>query len=85
MPKKGRRAPKKRRMTREEARAYVARWKLVNQAEIEELRATPTVVKLRQLAALMASVDELGLREALSEGEAEVRERWRRLREAYGC
>jgi hypothetical protein len=42
-----------------------------------------TAVKFRQLAALRASVDQLAWSEALAAEEAEVRERWRRLREAY--
>ena len=72
-----------RRLTPAEARAFVERWRLVNAAERDELRATPVAVKFRQLAALMASVDQLGWSDALAEEEAEVRERWRRLREAY--
>jgi hypothetical protein len=38
-----------------DALAYLARWQLVRQAEIAELRRTPMDIKLRQLAALMAS------------------------------
>ena len=72
------------RMTKEDADAFRARWKLVNHAEREELRATPVEVKFRQLAALMASVEQLGWTQALAEEEAEVRERWNRLRKAYG-
>jgi hypothetical protein len=71
-----------RRLTPAEARAFVERWRLVNTAERAELRATSMAVKLRQLAALMASADQLGWSEALAAEEAEVRERWRRLREA---
>ena len=70
-------------ITKAEGRAYLARWKLVNEAEIEELRSTPPEEKLRQLAALMASVEALGWSEPLQAGEAEVRERWRRLRKAW--
>ena len=40
-------------------------------------------LKFRQLAALMASAKQLGWNEALAEGEAEVRDRWMRLRKAY--
>lgn len=74
----------KRRLNPTEARAFRARWALVNAAEREELQATPPAVKLRQLAALMASVAQLGWTEALAAEEAEVRERWNRLRRAYG-
>lgn len=73
----------KRRLTRAEARGFAARWQRVHAAERDELRATPVAVKLRQLAALMASVDQLGWSEALAAGEEEVRERWQRLRKAY--
>ncbi len=65
-------------------REWQARWQLVNQAEIEELRQTPAHVKLRQLAALMASVDQMGWSEALEAENAAARERWKRLRQAYG-
>jgi hypothetical protein len=71
-------------MSREEALAFKARWRLVNEAEEEELRATPPAKKLRQLAALMASVQAMGWSEALREGEEEVRARWIKLRKAYG-
>lgn len=73
----------RRRLTRAEVRAFAARWQLVNAAARDELRATPPSVKLRQLAALMASGSQLGWSEALAEGVAEVRARWQRLREAY--
>ena len=70
-------------VSRAEAEAYRARWQLVNQAEIEELRNTPLEVKLRQLAALMASVNQMGWTEAMASEVDEVREKWRRLRAAY--
>jgi hypothetical protein len=57
---------------------------MVNDAEREELRATPPALKLRQLAALMASAAAFGWTEALAAEEQEVRERWQRLRKAYG-
>lgn len=69
--------------TKTEAREYRERWLRVNAAEIEELRRMSPVEKLRQLAALMASVDELGWREALSKEDEQVRARWNRLRKAY--
>jgi hypothetical protein len=71
-------------MTKSEGKAFLRRWRLVNTREIKDLRHTPLEVKLRQLAALMASVNQLGWTEALREGEAEVRDRWQRLRKAYG-
>ena len=74
----------KRRMTREEARAWKARWALVNEAEIEELRSTPVSLKMKQLGTLMAWSSALGWEEALAAEDAEVHERWNRLRKAYG-
>jgi hypothetical protein len=65
-------------------RDWKDRWKQVNQAEIEELRRTSPETKLRQLAALMASVDQMGWRESLDAEAALVRERWNQLRRAYG-
>jgi hypothetical protein len=74
----------KAKLTRTEAQAWAARWRRVNEAERRELRATSPEQKLRQLAALMLSVDALGWRAALAAEEAEVRDRWNRLRRAYG-
>jgi len=71
--------------TAAEIRAWKKRWELVNQREIEELRAMSPEVKLRQLDALMRSVDQMGWREELEQGVEEVRERWNKLRRIYGC
>jgi hypothetical protein len=75
---------KRRRLSKADLVAFKARWRLVNETEVAELRRTPLEVKLRQLEALMASVDALGWREVLASEEAVVRERWQRLRRAYG-
>ena len=69
-------------ITKAEARAFKARWEAVNAADREELRATPMKTKLRQLAALMGSAEKLGWTDALAAEEAEVRDRWNRLRGA---
>lgn len=69
-----------RRIAKAEAREFRRRWHLVNAAEREELRTTPLTRKLRQTAALMASIGQLGWTEQLASEEAEVRERWNRLR-----
>jgi hypothetical protein len=77
----------KRRMSKAEAQAYVARWNLVNEAEREELRTTPMEVKFRQFESLMRMAIALGWTESPAAEEAEVaavRERWNRLRRAYG-
>ena len=70
-------------ITKAEARAFRRRWKAINNAELEELRATPISQKLHQLAALMLSARQLGWTKAFQEEEAEVRERWTRLRKAF--
>ena len=74
---------RKKQLTREDADAFRKHWELVNTAEIEELRRTSVAKKLQQLSSLMLSVKELDWQEPLSEGVAEVRERWNRLRMAY--
>ena len=70
-------------MTKEEGRAFRKRWEAVNAAEREELRAMPMEEKMQQLAALMASRDLFGWIEEMRKEEAEVRERWNRLRRAF--
>jgi len=72
----------KTKMTKADAAAFSARWKIVNDAERMELRATTMRRKFRQLAALMASVDKFGWVEPLAQEESEVRVRWNRLRKA---
>ena len=72
------------RMTKSEARDFKARWAAVNLAELRELQTTSMEQKVRQLAALMASAEVLGWKEALASEEAEVRERWNKLRKIYG-
>jgi uncharacterized protein YabN with tetrapyrrole methylase and pyrophosphatase domain len=71
------------RITREEARAFRRRWEAINAAEREELRAMSMEDKLRQLAALMASRELFSWTDEMRNEEAEVRERWDRLRKAY--
>ena len=71
-------------LSRAEGQAFKARWAMVGTAERDELRATSMDKKLRQLAALMASVAKLGWKEALAAEEFQAREQWRRLRQAYG-
>jgi len=84
-PRQARKKPKIRTsLTRTEARKFRAGWKLVNAAEKMELQSTSLDQKLRQFAALMASADAMGWTEALAVEEAEVRERWNRLRAIFG-
>ena len=70
-------------ITKAEARSFKKRWRAVNAAEREELRIAPVAHKLRQLDALMASVEGLGWTGALTAEESEVRDRWNRLRKIY--
>lgn len=70
-------------MTRDEARAFAARWEQVAAAEREELRATTIERKFAQLTALMESARALGW-ETTDQGEVEeVRVRWNRLAELH--
>ena len=71
-------------MSSEEAREFKARWRLVNDFTDEEARLTSPVVKLRQVALLYETAQAFGWADALREGEDEVYERWRRLKELCG-
>lgn len=73
-------------LTREEALAYVERWRLVNEKEREELRALTPAEKFQQVLAMNRVAKRCGWwgRTPADEAEAEqVRERWRQLRESY--
>lgn len=68
----------------EQVRAWKAGQDAANRREIEELRQTPTRVKLQQLAAMMCSAD---LFRSPADREAEVliaRLRWLEVYRAYG-
>ncbi len=71
-------------ITRKEARQYVRRWRLTNNAQVKELRATHMRDKLRQMDACYRMAVGLGLLPAIplqrTRGEKEVRARWRRLK-----
>jgi hypothetical protein len=71
-------------ITPDDARAWFERWKLMSDAEVEELRRTPMEMKLRQLAALMASRHLFGPEPDREAGVLAVRDRWARLRQALG-
>jgi hypothetical protein len=70
-------------LSKEDALAFRERWRLVNAREIEEMRSASMELKLQQFNTLLAWARELGWNEELRKGEAEVRERWMRLRKAY--
>ncbi len=65
-----------------EARAYLDRWKLVEEIELIELRRNSMAVKLGQLSALMASRGLFGADPGRENGVQLVRERWACLRMA---
>ena len=68
-------------MTPEQAREYLSRWKLVREAEAEELRAVGLETKLQQLSVLMAS-HALFSSDPRREIELQkVRDRWLRIRQ----
>lgn len=71
------------RLSKAQAKAYVAHWRAARMAEIFELRAMTPELKLRQVAALMLSADALGWTPGLKEEVAAARERWDRLRSVY--
>jgi exopolyphosphatase/pppGpp-phosphohydrolase len=71
-------------MTKAQARAYVDRWRLVNQHEIRELRAMTLEEKLRVAAQLHEVGKHIGWNGHRERGVAEVRQRWQRLRRTYG-
>lgn len=68
-------------MTKEEALLFKSSWRLANERIAEEIRSTPVITKLRQLAAMFAAGESLGWSQRMRVGEEEVRERWQRLRE----
>lgn len=69
-------------ITAEQAREYLSRWRLLREAEIDQLRSTSMETKLRQLAVLMASRSLFRTDTERERQADEVRERWNRIREA---
>jgi hypothetical protein len=67
-------------MPAEEVKAFALRWRMVQQTEVAELRATPGGRKLEMLASLMASARALGWATTDPAEVEEVRSRWIRLR-----
>jgi hypothetical protein len=70
------------RFTRAAGKAYLLRWRKVTEMNRALRAATSDEDRLRDLATLMASVRGMGWEHDLEEGDAEVRERWNRLRRA---
>lgn len=72
--------PTDNRISTEEAAAFRARWRAVTGVLQSELRALPVETKLKQLNALLLLARQLDW--ANTDDDAEVRERWNRLRSA---
>jgi hypothetical protein len=66
----------------EEARAYLARWDLVRQVEVAELRGTSLDTKLKQLEALVGSRHLFNPDPCAQVEDVEIQARWSRLRQA---
>lgn len=64
-------------------REYLAGLETAGAFEVEELRRTPVEIKLRQIWSLMTSADLLEKSAEREAGVTEVRERWRRIRQAF--
>lgn len=71
------------RLSPAQARDFADRWARVNQAEIDELNATPPEILLRQMDSLRSVVDTFGWREELDRETEEVRNRWNQLRALF--
>jgi hypothetical protein len=71
-------------LTKEEARRFQERWRLVNARTIQEVRDTAPEEKLRQTAVLFEAAHSLGWVDQLAEGEQAVRARWILLKEKLG-
>jgi acyl-CoA-binding protein len=67
----------------QEVREYLAGLEQADAFEVEELRRTPVEVKLRQIWSLMGSADLLENEAERDAGVTEMRERWRRIHQAF--
>jgi hypothetical protein len=67
-------------MDKAEVRAWMDRWKAVNEAHREELRTTPMETKLRQLAVMMHTARTLGWKTSTEAELRRIRARWARLK-----
>jgi hypothetical protein len=68
----------------QQVKDFAARWKLVADAERDELRAMTLPQKMAQLEALMASARSLGWATTDPAEVDDVRARWNRLAAIYG-
>ncbi len=70
-------------MTEADARAYLARWEVVNAHTAGERRAMTPQQKFDELARLMEWAKQFGWNNAEPRDDSEVWARWNKLREAY--
>ena len=68
-------------VTPQDAIQFKQRWRLANSFIAEEIRNTPAEVKLQQLRTMVATAYRFPSSSASSDGNEEVRERWRVLKE----
>lgn len=68
-------------LTKEEALEFRERWRLVNARTAKEISEATPEQKLRATAIMFEAAQVLGWADRLAQGEAEVRERWIKLRE----
>jgi hypothetical protein len=71
-------------LTKKEAKAYLRRWRFVNETLTEELRRTPIEVKFQKMDAAYRMAVGLGFLQRMKaekrKTENEVRRRWLRLK-----
>jgi hypothetical protein len=64
----------------QQARDYLARWRLVEKAQTEEWRMASLETRVQQLAVLMASRSLFGNDPDRERQVGEIRDRWARIR-----
>jgi len=70
-------------MTREEALEFKHRWQFVADFIAAEIRTTRPEVRFQQLRTMFATAHRLRQSNSANDSSAEVRERWRRLKELH--
>ena len=68
-------------MTREDALQYKQRWQFINNFIAEEIRNCRPEVRFQQLRTMIATAHRLHQQEPATDAAAEVRERWRLIKE----
>lgn len=68
-------------MTKEEARDFKDRWRLVNEFIADEIRNTPPETRLLQLRTMFASAHSIRRTSEATAEEDEIRNRWQLLKQ----